>query len=431
MEEIQSKFQLLKKATEKLNIGHMAITPIIATTRAINQLPIVADNLLQSRDTTRPTIRTKSVCRPMDTMFKDDNWFNYQCIGWELTELYFNEIEEEIPKRLQRWSAKHFQSPDTCSVITIDLTHHAYTNDPTTQFAKITQWLNTVPSSVFLCPHTHLTVLIPDHNMFIGFLDHYSCDGSILFDYFLHILDSHDTQPPPPLPKYQYIPLLTDAITAECVIRTALNVWSRPAQITTCGPELVGSRNILHKVDAYEWSRWGNYAECVLRVFERLEGTGDTLGTTLYGSITSPPITRRIPPHLNVCLVAGIDTDCMFGNNRIGCILVQVTRPDPTKSRNERLEELMEQFKTQCTDNFTDAISSYDALRGFDMGKIREYFSVNVFDIAFTSFRVTECPDEMVSGFGGFMGTYDSPYMYINSMTTKDRSLISYTTNWW
>jgi hypothetical protein len=426
-----AKLKLLKKATEKLNIGHIAIAPIVATARAIHQIPIVADNLLRSRDTTRPTIRTKSICRPMDTAFNDDNWINYQCIGWWFTETYFKELMPEIPGRIKRWSAEHFQSPDTCMFVTIDTAHPVYTDDPTNQFAKIVEWLNTNPPSVFLGSHTHATVSVPDHNMFVGFLDHYSCDGSILFDYFLHVLDIHHTQPPPPLPKYQYIPLLTDAITAECAIRTSLNVWSRPVQITTHGTGLVGSRNILHKADAYEWSRWGNYAESVLRVFEKLEGVRGDLGTVLFGSTASPPITHPVPPHLNICLCAGIDTDCMFGNNRIGCILVQVTRPDPMKSRNERMDDLMEQFKTQCTENFTDAISSYDALRGFDVGKIREYFSANVFDIVFTSFRCTECPDGMTSGFGGFTGTYDSPMMYINSMTTKDQSHISYTTNWW
>jgi hypothetical protein len=163
-----------------------------------------------------------------------------------------------------------------------------------------------------------------------------------------------------------------------------------------------------------------------------LEGLRENLGTVVYGSTTTPPITHPIPPHLNICLAAGIDTDCMFGNNRIGGILVHVVRPDPTKPRNERMEDLMEQFKTQCTENFTDAISSYDAMRGFDMGKVREYFSANVFDIAFTSFRFNaDAPFILEGTRGGFCGKTDYPYMYINSFTTTDRSFISYSTNWW
>jgi hypothetical protein len=169
-------------------------------------------------------------------------------------------------------------------LVTVGPAHPMYADTPTAQYAKIVKWLSANPPSVFLGSHTHVTVLVPDHNMFIGFLDHYSCDGSILFDYFTYVLDAHDTQPPPPLPKYQYIPLLTDAITAECMIRTSLNVWSRSAQITSYGDSLVGSRNTLYKADAYEWSRWGNYAECVLRVFERLEGTRDDLGDVLFGT---------------------------------------------------------------------------------------------------------------------------------------------------
>lgn len=431
IDQLNTNIQLLQKATKKLNIGHIAIAPIVATARAAHQLPIIVDNLIQSRDTTQPTLRNKSMCRPMDATFKDNRWSSYQCIGWNFTNEYFEKIGAEIPGRINRWSAKHFQSADACMVITIDRAHPAYTSDSTTQYAEIIQWIKTTPPLIFLGTHTALTVLVPDHDMFIGVLDHYSCDGSILFDYFLYVLDVHDTQPPPPLPKYQYIPLLTDAITTEYCARNLINAWKRPAQITTHSSELVGSRHILRKADAYEWSRWGNYAECVLRIFERLEGTRENLGTAVHGTVASPPITQAAPPHFNICLSAGIDTDCMFGNNRIGCIIVQVTRPDPMKPRNERMDDLMKQFKTQCTENFTDAISSYDMMRGFDVENIREYFSSSVIDIVLTSFRVTECPDEMISGFGGFFGTYDSHFMYINSMTAKDRSLISYTTNWW
>ena len=84
----------------------------------------------------------------------------------------------------------------------------------------------------------------------------------------------------------------------------------------------------------------------------------------------------------NVCLAVGIDTSQLFGNNRTGGILVRVVRPDTTKPREDRLKDIAAQFRVQCAARFSDAISSYDFMRGFDVGKIREYFSNNIFDVA-------------------------------------------------
>lgn len=122
----------------------------------------------------------------------------------------------------------------------------------------------------------------------------------------------------------------------------------------------------------------------------------------------------------------------MFGNNRIGGLMVRAERPDPTKSRNDRLDDLMDQFETQCTANVADIISSYDFMRGFDTGKIRKYFSANMFDVTFTSFRfMADANHILKGGGGGFCGSLDSPYMYINSFVTTDRATVTYTTNWW
>jgi len=439
------QLKLLKKVTEKLNVGHALLAPAMITARMCNQIPFTVSNIMNNpnniENMTNVSLRNDGgKCAPCDVPFNENNWGRYQFISHILShehmESYImndakNGPGDKFLSNLNHWNDENFNSLSSTLHIVLDESHPAYTDDKPTIVASVVQWLTSHEPLEYMGTHDHLFIYIPTHDIVLQLVDHYSSDGKALFEIFCVVTNEMDLRRPP-FAKYQYIPLLTDAITTECMIRTALNVWSRPAQITTYGDSLVGSRNMLHKADVYEWSRWGNYAESMLRIFERLEGVRGDLGTVVHGSTTSPPIVQPIPPHLNICLTAGVDADCMFGNNRIGGILVQLTRPDPTKPRNERLDELMKQFKTQCTENFTDAISSYDAMRGFDFGKIRDYFSSNVFDITFTSFRFNADVPRLLEGTGGgFCGKIDYPYMYINSFTTTDRSFISYSTNWW
>jgi hypothetical protein len=443
------QLQLLKKVTEKLNLGHVMLAPAVFTARMCYQVPFLISSVSNNLSNMGANIGNVSAvslrtdggkCAPCDVPFNENTWDRYQFVSLFFTrehmESYVMNPTKDGPgenflSNLNHWNAEHFNSRSSMRHLVVDESHPAYKDGKLECVASIVRWITSHDTFHFMGTHDHLSVYIPNHNVLLQYVDHYCSDGKALFGIFCVATNEHLRHPP--IPKYQYIPLLTDAITTEAMIRTGINVWKRPSQITKYNlNNMVGSRNCLLKAETYEWSRWGNYAESILRIFERLEGVRSDLGIVVHGNVAAPAIVQPVPPHLNICLTAGIDTDCTFGNNRIGCILVQVVRPDPTKSREERLECLMEQFKTQCTENFTDAVSSYDAMRGFDTGMIRKYFSSNVFDIMFTSFRFNADVSCILEGSGGgFCGPVKYPYMYINSFTTTDRAFISYTTNWW
>jgi hypothetical protein len=426
---MERSFELLKKSTEKLHVGHILVAPLVSTARIVTQIPVLLESIIDGRDTSIPTLRGSSMNpRPSDVVFERDDWGSYQCATINLNPEWFNEmLVPNIEYRMDAWSNRWFGRSDT-----VKYTTFAGSLD------QARQWLcGSAPSSI-LGDRSHIIIVIPKAYTILGMFDHYSCDGGPIFDMFKSIFDLPDVKSPP-FPPYQYIPLLTDMVTTEFVCRVGLDSIVRPSLIRDFSPDrLTCTKSTIHKSDQPidRWNRWGNYSECILRVFERFEGSRSDLGDPAFAGNTPntgsepPPVARNKPAYLRICLTAGIDTDCVYGNNRIGCIAVTIDRPTDTLSRLDRLNFIGDQFKSQCTANFCDAMSSYDLMRGFDMRFIRKFASSSIFDITFTSFRFDHDAPMMKSGFGGFIGQVDHPYMYINSITTSDRSLLSYSTNW-
>jgi hypothetical protein len=435
---------LFRKATEKLHIGHALLAPAVLAARMGHQIPFLVSAVLGGADISdivNPSLRLDgSKCAPCDIPFSGNNWHRYQVLTFAIsaefmTSYIMNTTKtapgEQFISALQKWNTAHFNGKSSINHIVIDESHPAYDTESRHGTESVIRWITEHTPLEFMGTYDHLVIYIPACNNVLLFADHYSTDGSGLFGLMKAAMNEPDV-PSPPFPKYQYIPLLTDTMTIESVMRNTYTLWKHPPQITTYGSELVTSSNELHKSEVPKWSRWATYGECILRIFERLEGVRSDLGVVKWGNMADPPIIQPIPQYLHICLSAGIETDCMFGNNRIGGLMVRAERPDPTKSRNDRLDDLMDQFETQCTANVADIISSYDFMRGFDTGKIRKYFSANMFDVTFTSFRfMADANHILKGGGGGFCGSLDSPYMYINSFVTTDRATVTYTTNWW
>ena len=255
---------------------------------------------------------------------------------------------------------------------------------------------------------THLFVLLPDTNEFIGLMDHYYCDGLILFDFFTRVFDELSTLKLP-FPTYRYYPLVSDALAGELTTRVLSDTLRCPSFITRWGTTRI-FRRVVRRCDSPVWNRWANYATHVLSVFECTDGL----------------------PYVRVALTVGISTDSTFGNNRIGAIIVRIARPPNTLTNPQtKLANLMTQFEASVTQHYTDAVVSYDVLRSYDTSMLRTFGSSDVVDIYFTSMCFRATLDAMASGCGAFIGNVDGhKLLYINTITIGDVTHASITTNW-
>jgi hypothetical protein len=134
--------------------------------------------------------------------------------------------------------------------------------------------------------------------------------------------------------------------------------------------------------------------------------------------------------YLRVGLTVAFDADRTFGNNRIGTIITRITRPKQN-TYNERIVDLMKQFKTQATANYIDAHTTYDILRGYDVGLFRKFGMKQMLDIIFTALYYKEELKQAIAGIGGFVGSFkDYEYLYINAISHGTNTQMTYVSNW-
>ena len=156
-----------------------------------------------------------------------------------------------------------------------------------------------------------------------------------------------------------------------------------------------------------KWNRWTTFAVSTLPIFESM-----------------PDI-----DYLRIVLTVGFDTDRTFGNNRIGGIPVKISRPRQS-TYNERIYDLMEQYKVQCINNYMCAHTSYDILRGYDTRHLRYAGIYKFVDIMFTSIHFKEEIKQLGSGVGGFAGAFaDNEFLYINTVSHGNKQNSTYVTN--
>ena len=367
---------------------YYAISPLSMLFRAFHCLPILY--------TTKPKPtgafnKRSERSLPCDATFHNDAYASFQFIQYKFTN---SEIMAAIAERMNAWSQKHFR----CNA-------NMETNDNSvTDFV-----LNAVKfkPSELIGNNTHLFVLFPKTYELVCFLDHYYCDGIILFDIFKHLFLEITINLP--FPKYKYYPLVSDAFATECVTRNLYDICTKPSLITQYDNKTRLLSRVTYKKDSFYWNRWSNYASNILPLFECTKGL----------------------EYVRVSLTVGIDTDTTFGNNRIGCIIVVIDRPPKNLSRKTKLKLLIDQFETNVTRNYRDCIATYDTLRSYDTTILRKFGTATGLDIIFTSMFLPVKLDAFQFGLGAFIGNdHEHPYFYINSMTLDDVSYTTYTTNW-
>jgi hypothetical protein len=254
--------------------------------------------------------------------------------------------------------------------------------------------------------HTHLVVICEHTKTLVGFMDHYYCDGHSLMDYFRQIfIEEKPTFPN--FPKYTYYPFISDAMAIQMLSKRFVEIIKYPSQIQGIDDKMRILSKRLQKNDDFVWNRWTIYAMGTLPIFESMSDID----------------------YLHVGITVGFDTDQTYGNNRIGMILMRILRPKQS-TYNERIADLMEQYKTHATANYTDAHTTYDILRGYDTRYIRDYKCKKYIDIIFTSLYFKEEITSLERGLGGFVGALTGyEFLYINAITNGTITNLTYVSN--
>jgi hypothetical protein len=183
-----------------------------------------------------------------------------------------------------------------------------------------------------------------------------------------------------------------------------------PPLINGIGDKTYLMSKILQKNDELIWNRWTIYAHGIYNVYEALPQSVD---------------------YLRIGLTVGFDTDTTFGNNRIGLIIVIIKRTPINLSQNEKILNYMEQFKNQTLSRYSDALTSYDIIRSYNMSYIRSSKMKRIIDIYFTSLFFKEGTPQSSGGVGGFIGKINiNEYMYISAMSYGPTAHFTYVTNW-
>jgi hypothetical protein len=184
-------------------------------------------------------------CLPPDVTFLADSYASFQFVQYHFTRPVFL---ASIRAKLDGWSRAHFgiaANIETCRGSARRFVRKIVATRPSQR----------IPNT------THLFALFPDTNEFVGLLDHYYCDGLILFDLFARLFDQLGAHKPP-FPTYGYYPPISDALACELTTRLAWDTLRFPAHATPYGHARI-FRRILHRRDAPGWNRWSNYAMSV------------------------------------------------------------------------------------------------------------------------------------------------------------------------
>ena len=364
----------------------LALSPLAVAARAIHQIPIALKH--KTRDLTYNKY-TDDVL-PADTRFVDDIWQSFQFGELQIHDKWLE--YDEFVIRMDRWSLENFGIRLNC--IVWDGTSQTYVKMITRK----------KPSEV-IRNNTHLLVYCPMNKTLITFIDHYYSDGHSLMDYFRQLF-VEEKPIFPSLPKYTYYPFISDAMAIQMMTKQTVQLLKYPSQVRGIDDKTCILIKQFRKMDNLEWNRWTIYAVSTLPIFESMPGID----------------------YLHVGLTVGFDTDQTYGNNRIGMILVRIQRPKQS-TYNERISDLMEQYKTQAMANYMDAHTTYDILRGYDTRYLR-HFGMKTIDIVFTALYFKEELTQIRQGICGFAGAFsDYEFLYISTISTGNITNLTYVSN--
>ena len=328
---------------------------------------------------------------PADVGFQRDGWQTFQFL-----EMTYESIPDWkiIKQRMDRWSLEHFQQESNFVI----------TEKPSRQY--VLETVGTKKPSEVVRNRSHLIVYCPASSTVIGLCDHYYSDGSALRSFLYNIcIDMNPSFSA--FPKYNYIPLLSDAMVGELMFRQSFDAYRFPSCLSqTTDRTRVLTQTFYSSSVGRKWDRWCTFTRSTLQLFNAF--TEDV-------------------EYLRVGITVGFDTDQVYANNRIGVIVVRIERP--FGSYEEQFESVYKQYKQQATEKYTDAHTSYDILRNYSTGAFRKYARKSLDCLFTTLYTPEECP--MTRAVGGFVGKQNDgdPYLYINVITSGAKSFVTYVTN--
>jgi hypothetical protein len=369
---------------------YILLTPFAYIARLYHQVPILI-KANSRKEQISSYNKYNAVALPSDSNFAQDKWQSFQYM-----ELNFHEgcDIDKYKAHLDTWSMKNFK----CKANIINYE------------GKVKEYIQTIvrkkPSQVIInAPH----LIVYFKNKISIFMDHYFCDGLIIADFLKHLF-YEDNISTITFPKYISYPLISDYKAVEFVVRTTIENIKYPPLISGIGNKTYLMSKILKKNDELIWNRWTIYAHGIYNVYEALPQDVD---------------------YLRIGLTVGFDSDITFGNNRIGLIIVIIKRTSINLSQNEKILNYMEQFKNQTLAHYSDAHTSYDMIRSYNMSYIRSYKMKRIIDIYFTSLYFKEGTPQCSGGVGGFIGKINiNEYMYINAISYGSIAYFTYVTNW-
>jgi len=372
------------------NPVYIVLTPFAYIARLTHQVPII----LNARNRSMQTMtynKYDMVTLPCDANFIQDRWQSFQYIEWRFSDLWTRDKCKEL---CDNWSMRNFK----CKSNFIE-------NE-----GSVKEYVEAItrkkPSQVIINA-THMVVYFK--NAIIIIMDHYFCDGIIVDDLLTQLYYQNNTSNKV-FPKYISYPLISDYMAIEFIGRRFIENIRYPPLISGLAHKTYIMSEIIKKNDLIPWNRWTIYAHGIYNVFEGLPQTVN---------------------YLRIGLTVGFDTDKTFGNNRIGAIIVTIMRQHAYLSYNEKILNYMEQFKTQTIANMSDAHTSYDILRSYNISYIRTSKMQKVIDIYFTSLFYKQELSHSVSGFGGFIGALkNAENTYICAISRGSHTFFTYMSNW-
>jgi len=363
-----------------------ALAPYAALARTWHQIPI----LMKQNPRSFNKYSDSALNTGTDVLFADDSWQSFQFMRWRFQLCAWIDYDE-FGRRMDNWSVKHFGVRSRCL---------SWEGDPDAYVRRITRKR---PSRI-IRNHTHLLVYCPMKHTVLGFLDHYYCDGQHLIDLYRHLFNCQLGGVK--LPKYTYYPFISDAMAIQTMFEILAEFRRYPSQIHGIDDKTRVLSKIVKRHMDLEWNRWTIYAIGTLAIFDSM-----------------PDIS-----YVTVGLTVGFDTDQTYGNNRIGVIIVLIQRAtQPTF--NERVADVMAQYKIQATVKYAQAHATYDIARGYDTHILCTPMRKAV-DIIFTTLYVKEL-SQVESGLVGFVGALSKyEYLYINAVSFESCTYFTYTSNW-
>ena len=372
------------------NPFYILLTPFAYSARLCHQVPILINAKKQNKQNICYN-KYGTIALPCDSNFIQDRWHSIQFVEWRFPEVW---TRDKCKERCDDWSMRNFK----CKSNFIEYN------------GSVKEYVETItrkkPSQVII-NSSHLIVYF--NNTILTLLDHYYCDGLILADIIKHLF-YEDNISAKVFPKYITYPLISDYIAIEFSGRMFIQNMKYPPLIRGIADKTYVMSDMLKKNDHIPWNRWTIYAHAIYNVYEALSLDVD---------------------YLRIGLTVGFDTDTTFGYNRIGIIIVTIKRECAYLSKNQKMLNYMEQFKTQTLKNMNDAHTSYDILRSYNMSYIRTSKMKNVVDIYFTSLFFKEEYTHPITGLGGFIGALkNTENTYISALSRGSVSFFTYVSNW-